>query len=254
MTDGKTIHLRYAIGILTALLIGSLSVQWNHVSGLADIVSFGLSFASLILALIAIFQALNSSTSFTTVVSSLERSASDIRESASAIQSTADQVISTTESHTSVLSDVRETLINKLTTVETNDKQSDRLSDRPTLSKGITKNTFGGHLSTYIVARAATSSKPVTGNLIFTAKNRLFGNYFEGYAAAALFLNLIKGHVDEKGRYLITDLGEDADALAKEAKRILTTKSKQKEKAKELLALVDNFFDEQDSDEAPAAP
>ena len=53
--DRKSIHFTYWICILGALLIVSLSVEWGRISDLALIFSFALTFASLVLAVLAIY-------------------------------------------------------------------------------------------------------------------------------------------------------------------------------------------------------
>ncbi|WP_139216521.1 hypothetical protein [Sphingomonas sp. NFR04] len=55
-----SIHSRWIIGILVALLIGVLSVNWVAVKDLSSIISFAVGLSSLVLAVIAIFQSLTS--------------------------------------------------------------------------------------------------------------------------------------------------------------------------------------------------
>jgi hypothetical protein len=67
----KKVHMGWTIGVLVAVIIGLLSKDLGTVTGIKDILSFALSFASLILALIAIFQSILSSGSFDRLMSSL---------------------------------------------------------------------------------------------------------------------------------------------------------------------------------------
>lgn len=79
------IHYRYWIGILVALLIGALTVHWADIKDLSQLLSFGLSLASLVLAVVAIFQSIFSSSAMGQVGVSVSSAADQVRQAASNI-------------------------------------------------------------------------------------------------------------------------------------------------------------------------
>jgi hypothetical protein len=84
------IHLRYAVGILLFLLTCSLAVNWSKIAGLSDIISLALSFASLVLAIIAIFQALFSGSNLTSSLAKIEEASSNIVKGSQSLLEKAD--------------------------------------------------------------------------------------------------------------------------------------------------------------------
>src|SRR5882762_3508303 len=57
-SGNRNVHYWYIIGILSGIIVISLSIQWSDVKDLDKILGFAVSFAALILAIISIFQAL----------------------------------------------------------------------------------------------------------------------------------------------------------------------------------------------------
>lgn len=82
----KEIHYRYWLGILVAILIGSLTVNWSGMKDLVNLLSFGLSLTSLVLAVIAIFQTLFSNAAVTSVQQSITQAAAQLEAGAKEIE------------------------------------------------------------------------------------------------------------------------------------------------------------------------
>ncbi|WP_156375738.1 hypothetical protein [Methylobacterium sp. Leaf125] len=77
------IHAAWIIGVLAVLIIGLVSTDLGRVEGIKDILSFAVSFASLLLALIAIAQSALSGSGTAEVLGSVTTTAKQIEESSS---------------------------------------------------------------------------------------------------------------------------------------------------------------------------
>ena len=82
-------HAWYVSGVLLALLIGTLSVQWNGVGCLPEIISFAVGLSSLILAIFAIIQSLTANTGAEATLGAVREAAADLKETASQIKCSA---------------------------------------------------------------------------------------------------------------------------------------------------------------------
>lgn len=72
------IHAAYIIGILLAIIVLLASVRFGNIQGLADRLSFALTLASLLLAVLAIAYNVVTNTSFSRTISTLEGASRDI--------------------------------------------------------------------------------------------------------------------------------------------------------------------------------
>lgn len=89
MEEKYKIHAAYILGILLTVIVVLLSVKWADIPNLAQIFSFGLTFASLLLAILAIGYAVYSNSSISQTVSTLNNISRDVFESATNISQTA---------------------------------------------------------------------------------------------------------------------------------------------------------------------
>jgi hypothetical protein len=96
-----TVHGWYASGILSFLLVCAVASDWGSIPELATILSFAVGLASLILALIAIIQALTSTSGTQSALAAIQEAArgtlasgTQLGESISAIRQAADQAAS----------------------------------------------------------------------------------------------------------------------------------------------------------------
>jgi hypothetical protein len=78
MEEKYKIHAYYIIGILIAVIVILVSVKWANIPNLANVFSFGLTFASLLLAVLAIGYSVHSTSSFSHTIESLNNATKDI--------------------------------------------------------------------------------------------------------------------------------------------------------------------------------
>jgi hypothetical protein len=226
MKNGK-VHFYYIIGILIVLLIASLSVQWPNVAGLANIISFALTFASLILALIAIFQSLSSSNEVIRAISSVVLSSEKIKLSADAIEQSGTKLIELSSQIPERFQDVSQRLdenneaIRQITEINKSvssnkSKSEDEVSGALQSDDVIRFATLslGATLALYVFIKCLSENKPIVFNDIFPGKNHTIG-YMRGYLFALLKMG--KVNYEREGSIIIPKdvSGVDADEIIK---------------------------------------
>jgi hypothetical protein len=102
------VHYRYMLGITIALLIVVLSVKWRSIPEIASLLSFALTFSSLVLAIIAIIQALLSNSAFARIIGSVTSSLDQVK--IADIQQASTQLVSHTEAIPSALGEMSQRL------------------------------------------------------------------------------------------------------------------------------------------------
>jgi methyl-accepting chemotaxis protein len=91
------LHFYYIIGILVALLMGSLTVHWYDIKDLAQLLSFGLALSSLTLAVLAIIQVIVLGSSLAGIVGSIRGSVDQVQSAAAQIGRASDQLLAHAE-------------------------------------------------------------------------------------------------------------------------------------------------------------
>ncbi|HLL14650.1 MAG TPA: hypothetical protein VK388_06275 [Pyrinomonadaceae bacterium] len=82
MDEKYKIHAVYVLGILFAIIVVLITVQWSEIPNLADRITFALTVTSLILAILAIAYAVYSNTSFSQNISTLNNASKDVSNTA----------------------------------------------------------------------------------------------------------------------------------------------------------------------------
>lgn len=88
----SNIHLIWIVGVLLTLLIGTLAVQWNGIPDLPGLISFAVGLASLILAVIAIFQTLTSTSNVEAALAAVRTTAEGALKTGQSLSESADLV------------------------------------------------------------------------------------------------------------------------------------------------------------------
>jgi hypothetical protein len=236
--DKWKIHAAYAIGILAFLLVCSLAIEWQSVSDLPEIIAFALSFASLILAVLAIVQSLNSGSALAGILTTIQNAASEIRQSASQVTEKAASVVSATETHTTELSGIRETLANQIPKVAEGAKRRDDSSQIPSVDEITKDNTNGGDVALYLAARLCQNGRSASG-LDVLPDDAEFAAYVTGYIAALITSGLIDGNI-RKGAFQINSIGTDIHSLADRIRSEMLASGN--EYLISLLDKIDKFF------------
>lgn len=81
-----TVHMGWTIVVLLALLIGSLSVSWSSLPNIPNIVSIALGLSSLVLAMVAIVQALTGSNALLSSLTKIETAAQQAVTATSSVE------------------------------------------------------------------------------------------------------------------------------------------------------------------------
>lgn len=158
-------HAWYVTGILLALLIGSISVQWAGIKDLAGVVSFALGLASLLLALIAIVQVITSSGSAEHSLGAIRETASELGTLASSIndgtirlESVVHSVLETNNQNRDELVALRDEVLAKNISAQENinDASSENNPESPFERE---KLTYGPALAIYTFLRALQAEK-----------------------------------------------------------------------------------------------
>ena len=219
----KIIHLSWVIGVLLLIIIAMLSSNIGARNDLKDILSFAVSFASLILALVAIGQALLSSSAsnstllaVTEASNRLDQSSRDISSLTQSLPKTLDQVKGDIARPVSDLSSTVETLV--MHTGEMKGQQSQIIQQQESLTKLISLSpstasaqaeefgyfTHGQALAVLICLKSQELSKPFDPNLVL----RTYGGQYQSAVISTLRLaNVIE--VDEiNGVFRINSMGK----------------------------------------------
>lgn len=96
--NNTKLHMAWAIGVLAALLIGSLSVAWANLPAIPNIISIALGLSSLVLAIVAIIQAVHGGSTLHTSLGKIESASSKALEAMNAVKLTAENLDNRTNS------------------------------------------------------------------------------------------------------------------------------------------------------------
>lgn len=124
MNKEYKIHAFYILGILIVAIIFLISIKWYDIPKLAELVTFGLTVTSLVLAILAIAYAVYSNSSFTQNITTLNDASQEIRTTAKNISEAAER-----------LSRKIETIPTKLESME--GKFDQLMFERPTKAKDV---------------------------------------------------------------------------------------------------------------------
>lgn len=168
-------HAWYVSGILLALLIGTLSVQWNGVGRLPEIISFAVGLSSLLLAIFAIIQSLTANTGAEATLGAVREAAADLKETASQIKYSAvdlkglsGTIYESSEANRKAITDLSSEIKSKSEPLISNSEQDT-----------IGSVTFGGGPVLMAALGSLTKSKPFNFDQIFPRDDNT--NYESGY-------------------------------------------------------------------------
>lgn len=209
------LNLYWIIGILAVLLIGSLSISWATVRELPNIVSIALGLSSLILAIIAIVQAVTSGTHTDATLGAVRAAADEVRTvsviATEATRQLADR-IRIVETIPSALEEMRGSLAlmsvsNRAQPVSSESEfvlQSEGVDYRMSFDEMYAKGARVTTLAMYVLLKAYRSGKP------FDAAS-IFSNTHLGYLVSGAILSIrMVGLVPVQGeaeQHVVTDLG-----------------------------------------------
>lgn len=200
-----TVHLVWIILILVAALIAVLSVKLGTNSELKDILNFAVASASLVLAIIAIVQALLSGVTLSEAVSQIRNSLSEINQPAAQIAKAASAITNYSEKiddHATTINDSAKVILDRIVM-----RGPDSVAtDDPTYEENdvLANISESGKLALYIVLKSFESKTPVEASMI---KGASFEDWIYGYIMALSSLSLI-GSKQQDNNITVTDLGK----------------------------------------------
>jgi hypothetical protein len=232
------------LGIAVALLIGALSVKWYNIPELANLLSFGLTLSSLVLAIIAIIQALVSNNAFAGIIGSVTTAIDQVRNAAAQIDQASNQLLRHTAAIPSALGEmstrIDQVLNSPSVPIAVRRYTSDGDTEISPLSKGtqelINRSTNGAVLSFYICILSRENNKSFDSDEIFT-NNTGYASYVAGFVAALKSTNFIDVEmVDNKAIVRSIEI-IDAEIVKTAAKEFDAS-----ETMKEWKDVVDKYF------------
>lgn len=169
MNATERVHVGYVIGILVAIIILLLTVQWGSIKDLSQLISFALTLASLILALLAIVYSFFSNASLAQSLSTLTRVAGEVQDVSETITNSTSRLraeiasipsaLSEVSRHVSETHDIVRQLANKEEAPEGAHRQANLEADAADTMIRIAAPT--GFISMYAAAVAHSQSKPL---------------------------------------------------------------------------------------------
>jgi hypothetical protein len=212
------IHLLYWLAIVVTLLIASLSNRFASVDGLAEKISFALSFASLLLAVIAIFQSIVGG-------SALNQSTGEMREAAKTTNKAAERITVATDTLINQLGRIPDTLGEMREHVAKIDQRTELwLKRSPRKPKGskeppktdppFSSTTNGGNMAMMMLALSRDHNRKFNVDDVLGDEGFL-PPYVNGYLAAVVASGTL-GVTFEDGEFCVTDIGAN-DAASREA-------------------------------------
>jgi hypothetical protein len=181
------IHAAYIIGILLAVIVLLASIRFGSIPGLADRLSFALTLASLLLAVLAIGYNVITNTSFSKTISTLEDASKDIATTSRSVSESAKDLSTKIEVIPSRLESMEGKFAEmSLLIKQPTDKQTQTSSDVTEVNRisqmveyFIKKDDVGGMLIIYICSLSLKMKKSFSP-LEFNGFNLLNGSYIVG--------------------------------------------------------------------------
>ncbi len=220
------VHLWYWIGILVALLVATASTNLASNKEIANVLSFALTFASLLLAVIAIVQAFFNNASSAQTLTAVQSPAEELRRGSQEIHAGATQLrrdIEAIPARLDLMSgELRQTTerLSALTapiarTSEESVQGGDPNSQREARQSRSEITSVGAFVAWYLMKRAYEEKVAVEPRQIFGETRQ--GGFIEGWIRATITAGLVKGKsppgqpaimVEELDPYISKDLEE----------------------------------------------
>jgi hypothetical protein len=208
------LHYRYWLGILIAIIIVLLTVNWGSNKALAELLSFGLALSSLVLAVIAIFQSLFSIAALNQVTGSIDQSASEVRTAVTDIRSATEGLLTRTQELPGALGNIasrfdalQDKLFSSKTSVLVEEKPKGEGAEGVTAGV-LAHLTVGGAMALYVCVRAVEKGRRFDVDALL--KDRAGARYIAGYITALWSLGAIDAEF-VRSKFKINSL-KDLDA------------------------------------------
>jgi hypothetical protein len=230
-------HAWYCVGILLALLIGTVSVQWNTVDRLPEIISFAVGLSSLLLAVFAIIQTMTAGNDASATLAAVREAATDLKTTAGGTLTTlgdlktlSDSMLASSESNRETLAEIK-SKIDAKTETGARAKSGD--------SAQVAVISLGGGPALYAAILALQHKKSFNFDDIFPEDSNT--DYERGYLDALRAADLVDFKLTDKVR-TITRISLDADKLAETIKSHTFPNPVSTEQYRKRLTDVESYF------------
>lgn len=215
MSEKSKIHVSYVIAILLAVIVLLLTVKWGSIPELVSYVSFALTGASLLLAIVAIAYSIYSGNSLTSVLSQLSGSSKQIGESSQNIAEVATELAKEVGRIPELIEGVGRRVEETHTLLlEYSERESQATTDTkaapPTssaLETFLKRGSLLGTLALYAFHRAYIKKAAFDLQKLCAAVPKLRRDYTYGYVVASIAAGALKGR-GVKGIWNVTDFDE----------------------------------------------
>ena len=168
MEEKYKIHAVYILGILLTIIVVLITVRWGENPKLAEYFNFGLTFASMVLAILAIAYAVYSNASLSQNLTALDNASRDVSDTAKTISDAAKDLSQKIEAIPTRLESVETRIAETNILVRQFSEASNTPPPTPDEKKAISEiaelfinraNT-GGQMAMYLCIAAYTTKKP----------------------------------------------------------------------------------------------
>lgn len=233
-------HAWYVTGILLALLVGILSVEWSSVERLPEILSFAVGFSSLLLAIFTIIQSMTTTSDSTAALASVREAASGLRETAAGVNSAASDV-SAIASGLLESSEANRQAISELASELKAKSQSSESSENASIVGPLSVGSGPAFLAALLGYK---TNRPVNFSRIFPGDQSLI--YEHGAMGGLEAAGAIK-HNYSDGTFTITEVNGQLDSMIDSIRRRKFTPESRERDYQSRIKIVDKYFEREDS-------
>ena len=219
MRENSIIHYRYALAFSIFVTIEILTGWWYKTPDMVQILGFGLSLSSLVLAIIAIIQAIVSGASLSHIIGSISTSVDEVRSATKAIGDVSSQLMQHAAAIPTALSEVSQRIDRLLNASPSAAQVIAEIAAAPerghpaemgaeanpaayTLDL-LNRATFGGKISYYLCAVAREHEKHFDPIKVFAARPGQIGTYAQGFVAALRSASVMEIGLDDGHLYTL---------------------------------------------------
>jgi len=219
MEEKYKVHFFYIIGILLAIIIGLISVEWAKIPYLVEYITFALTLSSLLLAILAIVYSMISNNTFSGLIEKLNSSAEYLQESSRKVSTGYDMILEKFQEIPSSINDVRESVYTthdllKKATEESfkntaTEKESGSEEKKPLTESLLETTTIRGLETIFLLNQSYLRKKPFSWddlNKFEDFKSSI--GYMQGYTFALRGLGIIDQEVSDDGEILTVSIDE----------------------------------------------
>jgi hypothetical protein len=204
MNSVARVHVAYIVGILLAIIVILVTVKWGSIPNLEQLLSFALTLASLLLAVLAIGYAIYSGGSLNNALAGLRGAADSLEGVAASIGTAAEKLVTRSEELPQLLGgmsrQVEEThsLVRTISEKAVTQVEVPAASTRPTDGEKFAKRgAFLGLVGLYAALRSYETKTAFAHSKIAEKAPLIKGSYTTGYLIASSVAGYLEAHLHQ---------------------------------------------------------